>query len=390
EFEIGSITKVFTALALADMDRRGEVKLDEPIADLLPPGVTAPTKDGKAITLADLATHTSGLPRLPTNMAPKDPADPYADYSMDQLWRFLSTYKLTRDPGAKWEYSNLGFGLLGDLLARRAGTDYPALIRARILAPLDMSGTAVALSPAETARLAQGYNSRLEPVANWHLPTLAGAGALKSNADDLMNFLAAEMGLAPTPPGLKADMAATLAVRRPTGDPHLVQALGWEILKTPAGEIVQHGGGTGGYHTFVAFDPKRRIGVVMLTNAETVAGADDIAMHILIGSPVLTLAPPPPPPPVRHAVALGAGALDALVGRYQLAPNAFISFTRDGDRLFAQLTGQAAFEVFPESPTEVFWKVVEAQASFTIGKDGKATEVVLHQGGRDLPATRIP
>jgi hypothetical protein len=184
-------------------------------------------------------------------------------------------------------------------------------------------------------------------------------------------------------------MALTLSVRRPTGSPGLEQALGWEVLHTPVGEVVQHGGGTGGYHTFVAFNPKTRVGVVMLTNAETVAGGDDIALHILTGSPVITL-PPPPPAPVHHPITLGEKALDGLVGRYQLAPNVTIAFSRVGQHLFSHINDGPAYEAFPESPTSVFWKVVEAEADFTLGPDGRASGLVLHQNGRDLPGSRAP
>ncbi len=388
EFEIGSISKVFTALTLADMADKGELKLDDPIEKFLPPGVKAPTRDGKSITLADLATHTSGLPRLPANLAQTDPSNPYADYTYDQLWAFLSSYQLPRDPGASWEYSNLGFGLLGDLLARRAGTDYESLVKARVIGQLGMSSTAITLTSDERARLASGHDSSLRKVANWDLPTLAGAGALRSTANDLMTFLAAEMGLTPSP--LAKAMALTLAVRRPSSSPAMEQALGWEVLHLPNGDIVQHGGGTGGYHTFVAFSPKRRVGVVVLTNAETPAGGDDIGLHILMGAPVIHLPPPPPPPPEHHAVTLDQKALDALTGRYQLAPQMIVTVTRDGGHLFAQLTGQGAYEVFPESPTSVFWKTVEAQMSFTLGPDGRASALTLHQSGRNLPAPRIP
>ena len=338
--------------------------------------------------LTDLATHASGLPRLPTNIAPKDPANPYADYTLDQLWGFLSSYQLPRDPGASWEYSNLGFGLLGDLLARRAGTDYEALVKAHVIGPLAMKSTTITLIPDEQARMASGHNSSLRKVPGWDLPSLEGAGALRSTANDLMTFLAAEMGLTPSP--LKDAMAQTLAIRRPTTTPALEQALGWEVLHLPRGDVVQHGGGTGGFHTFVAFNPRTRVGVVVLTNAETVAGGDDIALHILTGGPVLRLPPPAPPPPEHHAIELDEKALDALAGRYQLAPQVIVTVTRDGAHLFAQLTGQGAFEVFPESPTEVFWKVVDAQATFTLGPDGRATSLTLHQNGRDLPAPRLP
>ena len=135
-FEIGSVTKVFTATLLAEMVERGEVSLNDPISKYLPRTVKTPTRDGKEITLFDLATQTSGLPRLPANFAPKDPQNPYADYSVDQMYAFLSGYSLTRGIGEKYEYSNFGVGLLGHILALRAGTDYETLVRKRICQPL--------------------------------------------------------------------------------------------------------------------------------------------------------------------------------------------------------------------------------------------------------------
>jgi serine-type D-Ala-D-Ala carboxypeptidase/endopeptidase len=387
EFEIGSITKVFTSLVLADMVRGGAVKLDDPAAKYLPAGVKMPERNGAPIRLVDLDTHTSGLPRMPSNFAPKDPANPYADYSVDQLYQFLAGYQLPRDPGAKWEYSNLGMGLLGQLLARRAGMDYEALVKAKVLGPLGMTSTTITLTPEEAGRLAVGHDAHLARTAAWDLPTLDGAGGLRSTANDLLTFLAANLGYADTP--LKEDMAFLLTVRRPTGSPNLSQALGWEALSTPAGEIVQHGGGTGGYHTLIAFNPKARAGVVVLTNAETVMGADDIGLHILTGSPVASLAPPSPPPAPRQAITLPPEVLQRYVGRYQLTPKAVVTVTRIGEHLFAQLALQANYEIFPETRTGFFWKVVDAQATFQLGLDGAATGLVLHQNGRDLTAPRI-
>ena len=112
-FEIGSITKEFTSLLLTDMARRGEVALTDPVSRYLPEGVTVPERNNRKITLADLSTHSSGLPRMPSNFKPKDDANPYADYSVQQLYDFLSGYRLTRDIGTQYEYSNLGAGLLG-------------------------------------------------------------------------------------------------------------------------------------------------------------------------------------------------------------------------------------------------------------------------------------
>jgi D-alanyl-D-alanine-carboxypeptidase/D-alanyl-D-alanine-endopeptidase len=384
-FEIGSVTKVFTSLLLADMVRRGEVTLDDPVAKYLPAGTKVPERGGKQITLADLATHTSGLPRLPTNMESRDPNNPYADYDAARLYAFLAGYQLPRDIGSKFEYSNLGAGLLGHALSRRAGMDYETLVRARITGPLHMDNTVVTLTPALKARLATGYDPSLEPASNWDLGVLQGAGALRSSANDLLKLLAAELGYAPTP--LKPDMDAMLATRRSMGAPRAEQALGWEVLSLPQGEIVNHGGGTGGYRTYVAFDLKRRVGVVVLSNSESVMGVDDIGSYLMTGRPMAELPPPVPNP--HTAIKVDPAVLAGYVGRYQLAPQVTVAVTLEDGHLYAQLTSQARYEVFPESRTKVFWKVVDAQMDFQVGADGKAVSVTLHQNGRDLPAPRI-
>src|SRR5437762_5105440 len=179
-FEIGSVTKVFTSSLLADMVRRGEVKLEDSISKYLPASVRLPSRNGKEITLLDLATQTSALPRLPGNLAPQDPQYPYAGYTVEQLYVFLSHYTLTRDIGEKYEYSNLGVGLLGHVLARKAGMSYEELVTKRILEPLGMKDTAITLSASMRARLAPGHDAGGAPVPTWDLPVLAGAGALRS------------------------------------------------------------------------------------------------------------------------------------------------------------------------------------------------------------------
>jgi CubicO group peptidase (beta-lactamase class C family) len=315
-------------------------------------------------------------------MAPKDPANPYADYPIEKLYEFLSTYTLTRDIGSKYEYSNLGGGLLGHVLARRAGMDYEALVRTRISQPLGMNSTRITLSPELKARLAVGHDSSLAPVANWDLPTLAGAGALRSSADDLLAFLAAYLGYTKSP--LAPAMANMLAIRRPTGVPGLEIALGWHISTREGFEIVWHNGGTGGYRSFIGCDAKRRIGVVALSNAVGGSGVDDLGMHLL--NPQFPLAPPPK----EHKEITGNPKLfDGYVGRYQLAPNFVLTVTREGNHLFVQATGQPKVEVFPEGPRDYFYKVVDAQITFEADADGRATSLVLHQNGMNPRAKRV-
>lgn len=381
-FEIGSVTKVFTSLLLADMVQRGELALTDPVARYLPAGVKVPEHGGRQITLQDLATHTSGLPRLPTNLTPKDPANPYADYSVEQLYQFLSTYQLTRDIGSQYEYSNLGGGLLGHVLARRAGMDYETLVRSRISAPLGMTGTLITLSPEMKTRLAVGHDAKLDPAANWDLPTLAGAGALRSTANDLLVFLAANLNYIKSP--LAPAMAAMLGVRRPAGVSGLEIALGWHILTADGHEIIWHNGGTGGYRSFIGYEKKSGVGIVVLSNAETVAGVDDIGRHLLN-----TSAPLYQPPKERKQIAIDPKLFDRYIGRYQLAPDFILAVAREGDHLFTQATGQPKVELFPESNQDYFLKVVDAQITFVIDSNGRGTELILHQGGRDQHAKRI-
>jgi len=194
-FEIGSVTKVFTSLLLANMVQRGEVALTDPVAKYLPKEIRMPEHGGKAITLEHLSTHTSGLPRDQTNLKPKDLSNPFADYTVAQLYEFLSGYTLTRDPGAEFEYSNLGVGLLGHALARRAGADYEDLVRSRIATPLGMKSTAVTLSPEMKERLAPGHNGELAKVPNFSEPTLAGAGMLRSSAQRYAHLSRRAIGL---------------------------------------------------------------------------------------------------------------------------------------------------------------------------------------------------
>ncbi len=379
-FEIGSVTKAFTSLLLADMVQRGEVALNDPISKYLPAEVKVPERSGRVITLEDLSTHTSGLPRMPGNFSPKDAGNPYADYTADQLFQFLSTYQLTRDIGSKFEYSNLGGGLLGQVLTRRAGVDYETLVRTRIAGPLGMTRTGIALSPEMKAHLAVGHNSGLVAVPNWDIPALAGAGALRSTANDLLAFLAANLGYKESP--LAPAMGAMIKTRRPA--PPLGEiGLGWLIKKAQDDEIIWHNGGTGGYRSFVGYRVKARAGVVVLSNTSTATGVDDIGMHLLDSS-----APLIPPPKEHKELAVDSRLFEGYVGQYQLAPNFILTITREGDSLYAQATNQPKFQIFPETKKDFFFKVVDAQITFETDSEGRANALVLHQNGRDLRAKR--
>ena len=373
-FEIGSITKTFTASLLADMAARGDVRLDDPVAKYLPPSAHVPSRNGKQITLVDLATQSSGLPRLPSNLAPRNPANPYADYSVEQLYAFLSGYELPRDVGATYEYSNLGMGLLGHALALKAGTSYENLVNRRLLTPLGMRETAITLSPALRSRLAPGHDGEGNVVPNWDLPTLAGAGALRSTALDMLMYLAANLDTTAKP--LARAMRETHTPRRDAGS-NMQIGLAWHILSRPSGNIVWHNGGTGGYRSYLGFDPVRRVGVVLLSNVGN-ANVDDLGFHLLDETFPLQA-----PPPRRTEIALDSLVVARYVGDYELAPTFRITVTREGAQLFVQATAQARLPIFAESDSTFFLKVVDAQITF------RADGLVLHQNGQHLPGRKV-
>jgi CubicO group peptidase (beta-lactamase class C family) len=379
-YEIGSITKVFTALLLTDMAQRGEVRLEDSIAKYLPAEVKVPQRDGRAITLVDLATHTSGLPRMPANFRSQDPANPYIDYRANQLYEYLASHELTRAIGAKYEYSNTGFGVLGHALARRAGVDYEALVEARICRMLGMASTRIALSPELRARLAVGHDADLSPVANWDFAVLAGTGALRSSANDMLTFLAANLGLKDSP--LAEAMRAMLSVRRPAWGFFVDTALAWVVDTRGGGEIIWKNGGTGGYRSFIGYAAQAQRGVVVLSNAT--AEIDDIGLHLL--DTRFRLAAPPQFP--KEAV-VGAKVLEAHVGRYELGSNRFMTITREGDRLFSQVTGQQRYRIYAMSDRKFFYKVVEAQITFDTDDKGRTIALVQHQNGLNHRAKRV-
>lgn len=316
-FEIGSVTKTFTTALLADMVARGEVRLEEPVGKLLPDSVRVPSYRGRQITLLDLATHTSGLPRIPTNLHSRDPEDPWADYTVSDLYRFLNSYELPSAPGAEVAYSNVGLGLLGYALALRGGKSYEALLSERILDPLGMSDTRVTLAPAQERRLAQGYDESGKAVEHWHIPTLPGAGALRSDVDDLFLYLAAHLGLS------GGDLIPILARTHQTytrlGDT-LAIALGWLVDRSdPARPFWYHDGETGGFHSFAAFEPAGARAVVILSNGAN--SINDIGFRILaLGNSLTPRDPGGRDPGARTVVYLRLSFTYAWIGCHESAP----------------------------------------------------------------------
>ena len=289
-FEIGSVTKVFTAIALARLELDGKVKLTDTLRASLPEKVVL-AQALEPVTLLHLATHTSGLPRLPGNLdtSAANLANPYAKYDAGQLYQFLATAKPNNPPGKLMDYSNVGFALLGHVLTLKAGQPYEDLVRGALLEPLGMTNTVIRSSDEQRARLTRGHSPKGEEVSGWDFDVFASAGAFRSNAGDMLAFIEANLTDADTATGRALALARKLQKFSEGSD----LPLGWQREVTLQGglEIYWHNGGTGGYVSFIGFNRARQIGVVVLSNyGDAMAGkfdVDKIGMDLLkLGSKV--------------------------------------------------------------------------------------------------------
>jgi D-alanyl-D-alanine-carboxypeptidase/D-alanyl-D-alanine-endopeptidase len=387
-FEIGSVTKVFTALLLADMVRKGEVALADPVAKYLP-AVKIPERNGRSITLLDLATHTSGLPFMPDELPAFD--DPAATkYGTAQLYQFLAHYQLPRDIGAEWDYSNIGYWILGQALASRTGTDYESLFRTRVIAPLKLKNTAIILSPKLKAKLAVGHNAVLQPSPS--MSTVPGYASmldvlsLVSTANDLLTFLSVAMGYESSP--LAPAMASMLSTRRPMPQPGSEQALGWVVIGESDNQLIIHDGGTLGFASSVAWDPKRRVGVVVLSNQ--LGGVSDIARHLLRPDVPLER----PTATKRTEIALNSAVLDTYGGRYEAQGEGIFIIVRERDFLTIQLPadwGLPKMRLHPESLRDFFAAELPLRVTFQTDGDGRVNGLLVHppRGQKAIPANRI-
>jgi CubicO group peptidase (beta-lactamase class C family) len=292
-FEIGSITKIFTALLLADMVRRGEVALDDPVVRHLPRDFHVPELNGRQISLADLATHTSGLPRWPTFPGTLfSPAWIAAipRFSVEEFKAWLGDVRPEPEARGGWWYSNAGYALLGMALAHRGGQPYESMCRARVIEPAGLKDTTFQPSGALSRRMAQSHDATLSPLPPTELGIFAAAGSLLSTPRDLSRFAASILVRSSTP--IAQDEALLLTVRRAAA-PWIsgAQALGWEVLDAQGGAFVSKDGVTFGQATSMVFDPESRTAVMAFSNTfpdlrtSTLSGggvgAADIAQHLL-------------------------------------------------------------------------------------------------------------
>jgi CubicO group peptidase (beta-lactamase class C family) len=301
-FEIGSITKTFTGLILAQLTEQGVVQLDTPVRELLPPGTVAQPPGGAEIRLRDLSDQHSGLPRLPDNFAPADPSNPYADYDVKHLYAYLAKQGVALPANAPFGYSNLGVGLLGQALANKTGLSYAQLLQREVTGPLSLADTGVLLTASMQARFIAGHDPDHRPAHAWDLDALAGAGGIRSTAADMLTYLDAQLhpdrlpaAVLAQPDGktLPAAIALSHVTQADVGKATHI-ALNW--LHVDATGTYWHNGGTGGYSSFASFNPDQDVAIVVLSNTATGSNGftEKLGAHIaqrLAGKEAVSLAP---------------------------------------------------------------------------------------------------
>lgn len=376
-YEIGSASKAFTGVLLADLVQRGRVKLDDPLQAYLSTAAKADLRNPTHITFEHLATHTSGLPRLPDNLQPADPMNPYADYTFRQMYSFLKKHELRRGPG-EYEYSNFGMGLLGVLLAGRERMSYERLLVEYLAKPCGMDDTCVNLSNEQRQRLAPPYDAALEAAKNWDFSAFAGAGGICSSTNDMLKFIAANLANDDKPLTKAFQLSHQKRHTKPDGQ---AIGLGWHIARD--GITRWQNGMTGGYAAWVAVVPSRNLGIVVLSNtaALQITEIGEKITRVALGEKV----EPSTPTPI---VQVAPEVLEKYEGVYAITPQFALTVTLEGDKLMVQATGQQKFQVYPESEKKFFYKVVDAQLTFVGDKKGRAELLILHQNGVNQVATR--
>ena len=367
-YEIGSITKLFTSILLAKAVLNGEVNLDDPISMYLPEGVTAPEYEGKSITLLDLATHTSGLPQELFHIT-----------TFEQMYAFLSEYHLTHEPGSSYEYSNYGMGLLGNILFQRSGhADYEALLLEQICRPLGMDSTRVQLTVDMRSRLAPPHTASLAPIHLWDNPAQIGAGMIRSTANDLLIFLAANMGLAETE--LQPALQLANTPQRPSFGKGTIGwswqgsiGLGWQVAANTG--LHGHSGATNGSNSFLGWDPERKFGIVVLTNAAV--DIDYVARLLLSRLPF----------PLTQYVPKD---LASYAGRYQSPDGSIVTIRIDGTRIFIQLPDGPEYELFASSESHFFMPVSALEITFYRNVLGEVDRVVGEVNGVTYEGVKVP
>lgn len=378
-YEIGSVSKVFTGVLLADAEQRGALSIDATVQSFYPEEFELDVVGDTPIRLRDLTTHSSGLTRMPTNFAPANLDDPYADYGYELMFAFLDEYKTKRAPGERYAYSNLGTALLGDVVARAQDSDYATLLRTRITEPLVMADTAIELTPRMRERFAPGYDVDGQPRSSWGFLAMAPAGGIRSNMNDMLRFARATLHSAGTSLADALPRSMDVLYESPEG---VDIAFGWHVAS--AGATRWHNGQTGGYHSFIAVIPGEAAAVVVLSNTTTglIDVLGDNVVRVLMGAEARELEYP-------RAIELTPEAAAEYVGRYKLGLLASLTITYENDMLFAQVTAQPAVRIYPSAKDRCFYRAVPAEITFERDDKGEISGLVLLQNGAETKGRRV-
>jgi D-alanyl-D-alanine-carboxypeptidase/D-alanyl-D-alanine-endopeptidase len=386
-YELGSVSKVFTSLLLADAVARGEIDLNATADVANPAGIRFPSRDGRSIKWIDLSTHRSGLPRLPSNLTPTDLTNPYRTYDSKKAAAFLNDYELPRAPGESQEYSNFAASVLGYLVAQNAGKSYQQLLTERIAKPLEMPDCTVSLSSDQRKRRATPHDRFGSAASPWTFADLPGAGGVHATMRDMMRFAGAQL----KPPTGKLGEAIELAWKQQRGADASGPAMGLGWMIAGDGQTRWHNGGTGGSHSAIFINREINCAVVILCNTALMNEIDQLAMQMIMkaAGQDVKLEPKEATDDPSGKVAVDSKHRHRLEGRYRLAPT-FIFDVRDRDgHLMVGITNQPTNEVYPDSPTRWSYRGVEATLEFKLTKTGPAKSLVLHQDGNKQTAYRI-
>ena len=385
-FQSGSVGKQFVSAAVMTLVEEGKIGLDDSIVKYFP---NAP-ESWKPILVKNLLSHTSGLAEYETGelSGPKGPFYLRLDFTEDQLVEKIEALPIEFKPGEKWNYRNTNYVLLGVMIHKVTGKFYADYLQERIFKPWNMTSTRLISEADIIPNRSSGYEMRAGKLRNqdWVSPTFNSTadGTLYYNVLDLAKWDEALYGTSL----LKQSSLDRIWTVFPLSDGHPNPAdygFGWGITKVNGHKVIEHGGAWQGFTCFIARFPDDSLSVVVLTNLAG-AGPGLIAHKV---SELVNPALKPPPPKERKEITIDPKLFDAYVGRYELAPNIFFTVTRNENHFFAQLTGQDRLEVFPGTARDFFLKVVDAQITFVTDSQGRATELILHQGGRDQHGKRV-
>jgi D-alanyl-D-alanine-carboxypeptidase/D-alanyl-D-alanine-endopeptidase len=374
-FEIGSVSKTFSGALLALLIRDGSASLDDSLQQHLPEDVQAPGFGDTAIQLRHLLSHTAGLPPLPARMRIVFPANPYALLNAAQLHGSLADVQLDTAPGTRWAYSNFGAVLLSDAIGRAGGASFDALLRERLLEPLGMRHSFIG-EPPEGVEFAQGHLSTGAATSAWDFPgEFAGVGGVRASLNDMLRYVDAQLGNSDAP----AVAAALAQTQAEISSVDQRMAMGWMIQPQNGRDLWLHSGGTGGFTSFVAFDPEAKRGVVVLADTAlgNQGGLADLGLHLLdpshpLGSPRVVSTPE-------------AELMDALVGEYSLNEHLRMSVRRRGNGLEIQAQGQPAFALSYDSAGDFYALDFDA----TLRPQDAGASFQWLQGGGVMSARRI-